>query len=270
MTDIPSPADAAANAAAGVETTIDGPVLTVTLNRPEVRNAQTPAMWRALARVGSSVPANIRVVVLRGRGESFSAGLDRAMLGPDGVDGELSFPEMAALGADGMDEVIAGYQEGFTCWRDPRFVSVAAVQGHAVGAGFQLALACDLRALADDAQLCMRETALGLVPDLGGTKPLVDAVGYTRALEICATSRWVGAEEAAHLGLANVVVPREALENTVSDLAEALTTPRHEAVTSLKSLLQGASGRTYDEQRGAERSAQAERIGSLVRLLSAS
>lgn len=270
MTDNPSLPDAAAHADAGVETRVDGPVLTVTLNRPEVRNAQTPAMWRALASVGRTVPADVRVVVLRGQGESFSAGLDRAMLGRDGIDGELSFTDIAGLSADHVDEVIAGYQEGFTWWRDPRFVSVAVVQGHAVGAGFQLALACDLRVLADDAQLCMRETALGLVPDLGGTKPLVDAVGYARALEICATSRWVGAAEAAHLGLANVVVPKEALTDTVSDLVEALTTPMHAAVTSLKGLLQGASGRTYDEQRDAERSAQADRIGSLVRLLGAS
>ena len=57
-----------------------------------------------------------------------------------------------------------------------RSLSIAVVQGHAVGAGFQLALACDLRVLSEDAQLCMRETSLGLVPDLGGTQPLVETV----------------------------------------------------------------------------------------------
>ena len=67
------------------------------------------------------------------------------------------------------------------------------MQGYAIGAGFQLALACDLRVLADDAQLSMKETSLGLVPDLTGTKPLVEAVGYSRALEICTTGRLVGA-----------------------------------------------------------------------------
>ena len=56
-----------------------------------------------------------------------------------------------------------------------------------MGAGFQLALACDLRVVADDARFAMRETSLGLVPDLGGTQPLVEAVGYSRALEICVT-----------------------------------------------------------------------------------
>ena len=77
---------------------------------------------------------------------------------------------------------------------------IAAVQGHAVGAGFPLAPACDLRIVADHVQFAIRETALGLVPDLGGTKPLVDAVDYPRALEICATGRPVGAQEAPACG----------------------------------------------------------------------
>ena len=67
------------------------------------------------------------------------------------------------------------------------------MRGYAIGAGFQLALSCDLRVVADDAQFSMKESALGLVPDLTGTKPLVESVGYARALEICATARMVGA-----------------------------------------------------------------------------
>ena len=90
----------------------------------------------------------------------------------------------------------------------PAFVSMAAVQGHAIGAGFQLALSCDLRVLADDARLCMKEPALGLVPDLTGTKPLVDIVGLPRAIELCLTARTVGAREAAELRLAELVVAR--------------------------------------------------------------
>ena len=70
-------------------------------------------------------------------------------------------------------------------------MTIAAVQGHAIGAGFQLALACDFRVLAEDVQFCMAETGLGLVPDLGGTLPLVRLVGYSRAAEICVTSRRV-------------------------------------------------------------------------------
>src|SRR5207342_1122800 len=96
---------------------------------------------------------------------------------------------------------------GFTWLTDPRFISIAAVQGPAVGAGFQLALACDLRIVAEDVKFCMKEPALGLVPDLTGTKPLVDLVGYSRALEICVTARQVPALEAAALGIVTAAVP---------------------------------------------------------------
>jgi enoyl-CoA hydratase/carnithine racemase len=132
-----------------------------------------------------------------------------------------------------------------------------------VGAGFQLALACDLRVVADDARFAMRETSLGLVPDLGGTKPLVDAVGYSRALEICATGRWVEAAEARDLGLATLVVPRQRLDESVADLVAALTEPLHGAVAGVKQLLVGAADRTYDEQLLAERVVQAGRLRDL-------
>ena len=136
-----------------------------------------------------------------------------------GVDGEPGMIGLAALDDAALDTTIEGFQQAFAWWRDDRIVSIAAVQGHAVGAGFQLALACDLRVLADDAQLSMKETTLGLVPDLGGTKPLVDLVGYSRALEICTTGRWVGAAEAAATGLASLVVPSAELEAAARDLA---------------------------------------------------
>src|ERR671911_885373 len=111
-----------------------------------------------------------------------------------------------------LDATIASYQRAFTWWRRPDLVTVAAVQGHAIGAGFQLALACDLRVCADDVQFAMRETSLGLVPDLTGTHPLVGLVGYARALEICVTGRFVTAEEAVSTGLANLAVPGEQLD----------------------------------------------------------
>lgn len=256
-------------AAAGLSLDVSDAVLTVTLDRPDVRNAQTPAMWRGLAAIGAAVEPSVRVVVVRGAGASFSAGLDRAMLSPQGIEGEKTFPSMAAGTADEFDATIAGYQEGFTWLRDPSFVSVAAVHGHAVGAGFQLALSCDLRVLADDAQLCMKEPALGLVPDLTGTKPLVDAVGYARALEICATARWVGAAEAAALGIALAAVPNDQLPATVDALVQALLATDHGAVSGTKRLLLGAAERTLDEQRGRERQEQRERFVALAQALGA-
>ncbi|MGW7696284.1 enoyl-CoA hydratase/isomerase family protein [Streptomyces asiaticus] len=248
----------------GVQLTVDDTVATVTLNNPAKRNAQSPALWRALAEAGKLVPGTVRVVVLRAEGKSFSAGLDRQAFTPEGFDGEPSFLDMARGSDSELDATIAGYQDAFTWWRRNDIVSIAAVQGHAVGAGFQLALACDLRVCADDAQFAMRETSLGLVPDLTGTHPLVGLVGYARALEICATGRFVHAEEAERTGLANLVVPAAELDGAVQDLAAALLAAPRDAVIETKALLRGAVDRTYEEQRAAERAAQARRLRDLA------
>jgi enoyl-CoA hydratase/carnithine racemase len=248
-------------ATAGVAT---AGVAIVTLAAPERRNAMTPATWRALASIGRVLTGDVRVVILRSEGPSFCAGLDRRMMAVDGTAGEPGLLAMAAMDDGALDETIARYQEAFTWWRRTDLVSIAAIQGHAVGAGFQLALACDLRVLADDAQFAMRETTLGLVPDLGGTQPLVDVVGYSRALEICLTGRWIGADEASALGLGTVVVPRADLDAAVSDLAAAILAAPRDAVIETKALLKDAGRRTYDDQRAAERAAQARRLHDLA------
>ena len=255
-------------AGAGLRYAVEGAVATVTLDRPEVRNAQTPTMWRALAAIGETIPDDVRVVVVRGEGVSFSAGLDRAMLDPaQSADDPESVVGLLARTDGEISEAIDGFQRGFTWLRDPRFVSVAVVRGHAIGAGFQLALSCDLRVVGEDAQFCMKEPALGLVPDLTGTKPLVDLVGYSRALEICATTRWVTAEEAREIGLATAVVAAADLDDTVSDLVAALTAPIYGAVSETKALLQSASRLDLEEQRLAEREAQVRRFRELASLM---
>jgi len=253
---------------AGLRLDLTGPVSTVTLDRPEARNAQSPTMWRALAAVGADLPSETRVVVVRGAGPSFSAGLDRALLDPStATEGNESLVELFTKSDEDISATIDDYQQGFTWLRDPRFVSIAAVQGYAIGAGFQLALACDLRVVAEDAQFCMKESALGLVPDLTGTKPLVESVGYSRALEICATARMVGAAEAVAIGLALTAVPAEELAATVADLVAALTMPPAGAVTETKALLLGAAQRDLDEQRRLEREAQVRRFREVAALL---
>jgi enoyl-CoA hydratase/carnithine racemase len=250
----PEPASAADLASAGLELAVEGAVATVTLNRPDRRNAMTPGMWHGLARIGAAIPRDVRVVVVRGSGPSFCAGIDLRMFSAEGVPGEQPNPNPAD---PGFDEAIAGFQAGFSWLRDPAFVSIAAVQGHAIGAGFQLALSCDLRVLADDAKLCMKEPALGLVPDLTGTKPLVDIVGLPRAIELCLTARTVGASEAAELRLAELVVPAAELGAAVGDLTAALLSTNAAAARETKALLALAAGNTLEQQAAAERAAQA-------------
>ncbi|GAB7047163.1 enoyl-CoA hydratase/isomerase family protein [Catenuloplanes indicus JCM 9534] len=235
----------------------DGPVATVTLCRPDVLNAQTPDMWRALRNFSRELTGDVRVVVVRGEGRAFSAGLDRAVFG--GGD----FTELAALPDDEAAERIAGFQEAFTWLRRPDLVTIAAVQGHAIGAGFQLALACDLRLLADDAKLSMAEVTLGLVPDLGGTKRLVELIGYARALEVCVTGRRVAADEAAAMGLGNLVVPVAELERATRDLTAAVLAGNRDAVIEIKALLSAAADRSDADADRAEREAQVRRAKDL-------
>jgi enoyl-CoA hydratase/carnithine racemase len=245
--------------ASGVHLERDGPVATVTLCRPEVRNAQTPHTWEALRTISRKLPGDVRVVVLRGEGRSFSSGLDLSAVQSDGA-----LPALAQVPAAEAAARIAQFQQAFAWLRRPDLITVAAVQGHAIGAGLQLALACDLRVLAEDAQLAMAEVTLGLVPDLGGTKRLVELVGYARAVEICVTGRRLDAAEASRIGLANLVVPAAELDVAVRDLTAAVLAGHRDAVIEIKALLSGAAGRSYPEQERAEREAQVRRIRDLV------
>ncbi|MFC4909271.1 enoyl-CoA hydratase/isomerase family protein [Actinomadura gamaensis] len=241
----------------GLRLEVDGAVATVTLARPERRNAMTFATWRTLAAVGRSLPSEVRVVVLRGDGPSFSAGIDLSMFS----GGEEGFPS----GEDGAagDRFIAELQEGYTWLRRPEIVTVAAVHGHAIGGGFQLALACDIRIASEDAKFCMKEPALGLVPDLTGTKPLVEIVGVNRALELCLTARTVDAAEAARLGLVERVVPVGGLDEAVAALTVELLAVNAGAAVATKRLLLEAPQNTLAEQCAAERREQLGRLREL-------
>lgn len=249
----------------GVGLTISGPRATITLDRPDKLNAQTPHTWKALREIGLRLPGEVRVVVVRGNGRAFSAGLDRRLFGVDEVDG---VPGLLALGqraTEQADAVLSGFQQAFSWLREPERVTIAAVHGHAIGAGFQLALACDLRILTDDAKLRMAETSLGIVPDLGGTLPLVHAVGYAKAVEICLTGREVLAPEALELRLANTVVPLGELDAAVDHLAEAVSQAPAGAARETLALLALADEAVDPEQQLAdERTAQLRRINDLL------
>lgn len=255
--------------AAGVALTAGPDRWDVVLDAPDHRNAQTPTTWRALAAVGRAVAERRpRVVVLSATGPSFSAGLDRRMLAgtlSGQRPGERGLADLAAQADEELDRTIQRFQDAFTWWREVDAVTVAAVSGHAVGAGFQLALATDLLVLADDARLSMPETGLGLVPDLGGTAALVEAVGYPRALELCVTGRPVGAAEAVRLGIAGWAVPAADLGAAVDALVQALTAGPVDAVVATTRLLRGAAGRSRPQQLAAERAAQAGRLRALAR-----
>ena len=240
----------------------------VWLTRPEIRNAQTMATWASLARAAEIIgeEPDLSVVVLRGTGDDFSAGLDLRMLRGTAPAGEGDLRDLLIKGDAEVMRVIAGFQRGFSCWRELPAIVVAVVTGHAIGAGFQLALAADLRILTEDAVLVMAEARLGLVPDLGGTRNLMQIVGYARALELCATAGSVDATRAEQLGLANAVLARAELEAGVAHYLDTLRAVDPRVLRSIKALMVSAESSTPIEQLEAERNAQLP----LLRRLSAS
>ena len=241
----------------------DGRVLTVTLDRPDARNAQTPATWAALAAVGEECAAGgIDVVIFRGAGSAFSAGLDRRMFTLEGIPGQASLAEMATMADGDLTERIREFQQAFLWQREAPTLTVAAVHGPAVGAGFQLALACDILLATPAATFAMRETSYGLVPDLGGTQPLVRAVGYARAVDICATGRTIDAEEGFRLGFVTRVV--DDLDAAVADLIASVGAAPPGAVRDLLPLLAGAEDADRATQAQAERHAQVGRLRDLL------
>lgn len=206
------------------------------------------------------------MVLLTGNGRSFSAGLDRRML-VEGLPEAASLLDLAKSEPAEVSETIAEYQRAFTWWRERPVVTIAAVQGHAIGAGFQLALACDLMIVSRSASLSMKEIQLGLVPDLAGTLPLVHAVGPQRALELCLTGRAVSGTEAAEIGLALACVEDDQLAGAADDLVAAITSAMPNATRAVLELLRDAPGRTLAEQTLAERTAQIARISELAALM---
>lgn len=198
-----------------VLTELDGDVLRVTLNRPDVRNAQTPQMWERLAAIATSVPEQARFVVLDGKGVDFSAGLDRNVLTDTGPDGMV-----ASLQTD-PDAFIRRAQDAFRAWTGIPQVVIAVVQGNVIGAGFQLALASDIMLADPTARFALREASIGLIPDLGGTGALIDALGYRRTFAICATGDFLTAQDATAAGIVHHLS-----ENPHEDLVQLLESLR--------------------------------------------
>ncbi len=202
----------------------DGGIVRVALDRAAKRNAQTLEMWEALRRIGAelTLDPSVRVVVVGGEGAVFSAGIDLDLLAEQASGTGRSLPAVELV------------QQAFTWLRDGHFVSVAAVQGAAIGAGMQLALACDLRILTERAVMALPEIEFGIFPDLGGCAWLPELVGTSRAKELILTGRRIGAAEALQLGLANRVVPEAELRGAVDALAGQLAERSPLAVHAVK------------------------------------
>jgi len=120
---------------------------------------------------------------------------------PGGIPGQPSFMDMAAQTDTQLDDTIAHYQRFFRLLRDLPQISIALVQGHAIGAGFQIALACDFIIAEPRTVFALKEAQWGLTPDLGGTVRFMEKLGYHKSLELIGSGRDILAEEALSAGI---------------------------------------------------------------------
>ena len=187
-----------------------GRVLLIRLNRPEKLNALTTGMLRELSAAldAGERDDGVGVFVLTGGERAFAAGADVGE-----IAGLADFA--AAAAADFPTEV---WHRVSAC----RKVVIAAVAGHALGGGCELAMMCDIILAADNAKFGQPEILLGTMPGAGGTQRLARAAGKSKAMEMCLTGRTMDAAEAERVGLAARVVPAESLEAEAMALAEKI------------------------------------------------
>lgn len=244
----------------------DGHVGRLTLDRPDKLNAFTVTMWAEMSELGAALladPGDLRALVVIGEGRAFSSGIDTS------VFTERSDPTTGLdfLGeGDDVDPVAASIlraQDAYTWLAEVPFATIAAVRGYALGAGFQLALACDLRVVARGTKLGLLEFQYGIIPDLGGTQRLPRLVGAGKAKELIFTAAKFDADEAERLGIAERVVSDEELDEEAFALARVIAAQPPLAVRGAKRAVEAAgSGISVREGLRVEAEAQSECLRS--------
>jgi len=225
-----------------IRLTRDGGIVTLAFNRPETRNAMTPEMGEEVIRAVNEVRADdgVRVVVLTGAGKAFCSGGNLSMIAQD----------TGARTGGGAPSMLGSPREfyaRFLTIRDLPVPTIAAINGHAIGAGLCIALACDLRIAAADAKMGMTFTKLGIHPGMGATFLLSRLVGTARACELFFTGRVFDAVEAERLGVVNHAVPRDRFEPTVRALAHEIAVAAPIAVRLVKKSIYRGVQHTLDD-----------------------
>jgi len=226
---------------AEVETSRDGAVLTITLNRPDVLNAFNHDMHRGLAAaLKDARDGGVRAVVITGAGRGFCVGQD--------------LTEFREAPGDIGSRLRSNYHPNIRAIRALEKPVIAAVNGAAAGAGMSLACACDLRIAADSATFVPAFINIGLIPDSGGSYFVTRILGPARAFEWLASGRRLTAAEAHAWGLVSEVVETERLSSRVAELAGQAADLPTRGVGMTKRLLDHAVTATLEEQ--LEREAQ--------------
>jgi len=225
--------------------TVDAGVAVLRLNRPAVLNAFDAAMAEAFLTRIEDIAArdDVRAILIKGEGRGFCAGGDVAQFTGGGD------PEAA------IEAIIQPLHAGLRLLDSLKQPSVACLHGAVAGAGFSLALACDLAIAAENAKFTLAYARIGATPDGSGTFHLPRLVGMRKAKELALLAETIEAAEALRLGLVNRVVPADTVEAEAMALARRLAAGPTQAYGRIKSLLAASGGNTLAEQLEAERQA---------------
>jgi enoyl-CoA hydratase/carnithine racemase len=210
---------------------VEGDVATITLNRPEVLNAENLAWVEGLQAATDALTRapDVRIVVIRGAGRAFSAGMDLDMLASGGMPpGFYEGQERAFRALETMDKIV-----------------IAVIHGYCLGGGLQLATACDIRIASSDCQIGLPAAREGVFPGMSVFR-LPRLIGLGPARRLILSGETIGPEEALQLGLVDYVVPADGFEDGVTTIIERYrSTPRMAAITS-KRLLDRAFDASFD------------------------
>jgi enoyl-CoA hydratase len=216
--------------------TIADHIAHIRLNRPEKANSMIPAFWRELPEaVGKiSADAEARVIVISSEGRHFTAGMDISVFMEGGLGGDAANPHVAA---EAFRHKILSLQRTISCLEEARQPVLAAIQGGAIGAGVDLATACDCRYAAADAFFAVEETAIGMTADVGTFPRLCRVIPEGWARQMAYTAERLPAAKAKEIGLVNEVFPTpEALLDGVMAIARRIAAHAPLAVTGCKRL----------------------------------
>lgn len=205
---------------------IDGPIATITNDNPAKHNAFDDAMDVALFEILGELKErpDVRAIIWRAEGPSFSSGRDVAAIGGEQV--ELSHHELMKRGHRGILQVL-----------DVEAPIIVAMKGWSIGGSFQRALVCDVRVAAEGARMMLPEVGYGVIPDTGGIGRLYQICGHGVVSDMVLTGRPMSADEALHHGIVSRVVPPDELDATVREMAEKVAASPRVAVNMARRII---------------------------------
>lgn len=215
----------------------EGFIGTITLRRPDKRNALDFALWLSLSEAlrKAAQDSEVRVILLKGAGDSFCSGLD---LSPTNDVIRLLSKKPSAEQKMRLFDIIKRVQSIYTELEVLRAPTIAVIQGHCLGAGLELVCSCDMRFCSSDALFALPEPRFGIITDIGGLQRLPKIVGRGKAREMAFRGHSIGADEAKRIGLVNEVFDtREMLFVQASKIGKEIAANAPLAVQGAKEVL---------------------------------